>query len=127
MSSKRISSHCIYNEIVKSNQSNGEEIILCLTRKSKQILCMISIESNDTFVPEVTMYNDRSSCWTKCSQSTTSTKQRAKVVEASASASAVAVAAAVTVVEVGAAEVLGIVAAAPNQVLVSHLTTKVRP
>ena len=40
---------------------------------------------------------------------------------------AVAVAAAVTVVEVGAAEVLGIVAAAPNQVLVSHLTTKVRP
>ena len=29
--------------------------------------------------------------------------------------------------EVGAAEVLGIVAAAPNQVLVSHLTTKVRP
>ena len=101
---------------------------------------MITIESNDTFVPEVTMYNDRSSCWTKCSQSTTSTKQRAKVVEASASvvaaaaaaaaavaAAAVAVAVAATVVEVAAAEVSGIVAAAPNQALVSHPTTKVRP
>lgn len=83
---------------------------------------IISIESNITFVPEVTMYNDRSSCWTRCSQSTTSTTQRAKV-------AAVAVAAVVVVAASGAeaAEASGIAAAARNQALASHPTTRVRP
>ena len=94
---------------------------------------IISIESNITFVPEVTMYNDRSSCWTRCSQSTTSTTQRAKVtavatvvvvvVAAAAAAAAVVVAASGT----EAAEALGIAAAARNQALASRPMTRARP
>ena len=96
---------------------------------------IISIESNITFVPEVTMYNDRSSCWTRCSQSTTSTTQRAKVtavatvvvvvvvVAAAAAAAAVVVAASGTET----AEASGIAAAARNQALASRPTTRARP
>lgn len=86
-------------------------------------VAIISIESNVTFVPEVTMCSDRSSCWTRCSQSTTSTTWRAKVaVEAAAVAEATAAASGAE-----AAGASGIAAAARNRVLASRPTTRVRP